>query len=175
GAEQFVTDFSENYNEPDFAAKLGFSNNISAAFTEADIIFSRKVALKLGVRGEYSELFNDFSVSPRISFAYKTGKNSQLSLAYGDFFQQPENEILKFTNNLEAQHTQHYILNYQYSANNRIFRAEIYRKQYNNLVTYNEDFPSFDNTFLNDGNGYAQGLDLFWRDNETLKNIDYWV
>lgn len=175
GAEQFVTDFNENYDEPNFAAKLGYNNNISAAFTEADIIFSRKLALKLGVRGEYSELFKEFTVSPRISFAYKTGKSSQLSLAYGDFFQQPESEVLKFTNSLEAQHTQHYIMNYQYSANNRIFRAEIYRKQYTNLVTYNDEFPDVNTTFLNNGDGYAQGLDLFWRDNNSIKNVDYWV
>ena len=175
GAEQFVTDFNENYDEPNFAAKLGYNNNISAAFTEADIIFSRKLALKLGVRGEYSELFSEFTISPRISFAYKTGKSSQLSLAYGDFFQQPESEVLKFTNNLEAQHTQHYIMNYQYAAKDRIFRVEVYRKQYSNLVTYNDEFPDVNTTFLNNGDGYAQGLDLFWRDNETLKNIDYWV
>jgi len=175
GAEQFVTDFNENYDQPNFAAKLGYNNNISAAFTEADIIFSRKLALKLGVRGEYSELFSEFTISPRISFAYKTGKSSQLSLAYGDFFQQPESEVLKFTNNLEAQHTQHYIMNYQYAAKDRIFRVEVYRKQYSNLVTYNDEFPDVNTTFLNNGDGYAQGLDLFWRDNETLKNIDYWV
>ena len=175
GAEQFVTDFNENYDEPNFAAKLGYNNNISAAFTEADIIFSRKLALKLGVRGEYSQLFKEFTVSPRISFAYKTGKHSQLSLAYGDFFQQPESEVLKFTNNLEAQHTQHYIMNYQYAAKDRIFRVEVYRKQYSNLVTYNDEFPDINTTFSNKGDGYAQGLDLFWRDNETLKNIDYWV
>lgn len=175
GAEQFLTDFNENYNETDVLAKLGYNNNISAAFTEADVIFSRKLALKLGVRGEYSELFKQFTVSPRISFAYKTGKNSQLSLAYGDFYQQPESEVLKFTNNLEAQHTQHYILNYQYSANNRIFRAEVYRKEYTNLVSYNDEFPDFNTSFSNKGNGYAQGLDLFWRDNKSLKNIDYWV
>ncbi|QQX75867.1 MULTISPECIES: TonB-dependent receptor [Aequorivita] len=175
GVEQFLTDFNEDYDDPNVDAKLGFNNNISAAFTEADIIFSRKLALKLGVRGEYSELFKEFTVSPRISFAYKTGKSSQLSLAYGDFFQQPDSEVLKFTNNLEAQHTQHYIMNYQYSANNRIFRAEVYRKQYTNLVTYNDEFPDINTTFKNNGDGFAQGLDLFWRDNETLKNIDYWV
>ncbi len=175
GAEQFVTDFNENYDDPNVDANLGFNNNISAAFTEADIIFSRKLALKLGVRGEYSELFSEFTISPRISFAYKTGKSSQLSLAYGDFFQQPESEVLKFTNSLEAQHTQHYIMNYQYSANNRIFRAEIYRKQYTNLVTYNDEFPDVNTTFLNNGDGYAQGLDLFWRDNNSIKNVDYWV
>jgi hypothetical protein len=175
GAEQFVTDFNENYDDPNVDANLGFNNNISAAFTEADIIFSRKLALKLGVRGEYSELFSEFTISPRISFAYKTGKSCQLSLAYGDFFQQPESEVLKFTNSLEAQHTQHYIMNYQYSANNRIFRAEIYRKQYTNLVTYNDEFPDVNTTFLNNGDGYAQGLDLFWRDNNSIKNVDYWV
>ncbi|MCB0468278.1 MAG: TonB-dependent receptor [Aequorivita sp.] len=175
GAEQFLTDFNEDYDEPNFAAQLGYNNNISAAFTEADIIFSRKFALKLGVRGEYSELFKEFTVSPRVSFAYKTGKSSQFSLAYGDFFQQPESEVIKFSNNLEAQHTQHYIMNYQYSANNRIFRAEVYRKQYTNLVTYNDEFPDINTTFTNNGDGFAQGLDLFWRDNETLKNIDYWV
>ena len=175
GAEQFVTDFNENYNEPNFTAKLGFNNNISAIFTEGDIIFSRKLALKLGIRGEYSELFTEFTVSPRISFAYKTGKNSQLSLAYGDFYQQPENEILKFATNLQAQHTQHYIMNYQYSANNRIFRAEVFRKQYTNLVKYNEADPDVNSIFANIGDGYAQGLDIFWRDDESLKNIDYWV
>src|SRR5690606_34440464 len=83
GAEQFVTDFNENFDEPNFAQKLGFNNTISAGYTEADIIFSKNVALKLGVRAEYSKLFNEITVSPRASFAYKTGKSSQLSLAYG--------------------------------------------------------------------------------------------
>lgn len=175
GAEQFVANFNENYDEPNFAAKLGFNNNISAAFTEADIIFSRKLALKLGVRGEYSQLFKEFTISPRASFAYKTGKSSQLSLAYGDFFQQPENEVLKFTDDLIAERSQHYIMNYQYAANNRIFRAEIYRKQYKNLVTYTEEMPDITSVFTNNGDGYAQGLDLFWRDDQSIKNVDYWV
>src|SRR5690554_3067257 len=81
---------------------------------------------------------DEFTVSPRTSLAYKTGRNSQISVAYGDFFQQAENEILKFSDHLEAQHAQHYIMNYQYAANNRIFRAEAYRKNYNNLVMYND-------------------------------------
>lgn len=175
GAEQFLTDFEEKYQEPNLVANLGFNNNISAAFAEADIIFSRKMALKLGIRGEYSQLFKEFTLSPRASFAYKTGKSSQLSLAYGDFYQQPENEILKFTANVNAQHTQHYILNYQYAVSNRIFRAEVYRKQYNSLITYNETMPDITSVFTNNGDGYAQGLDVFWRDNESIKSVDYWV
>lgn len=175
GAEQLTTDFSEDYSEPGLAARLNFNNNISAAFAEGDIIFSRKMALKIGARGEYSQLFKEFTLSPRASFAFKTSKNGQLSLAYGDFFQQPDNEILKFNNNLKARHTQHYILNYQYAAKNRIFRAEVYRKDYSNLITYNDSIPDVNTVFLNDGKGYAQGLDLFWRDNESIKNTDYWI
>jgi len=182
GAEQFLTDFVEEFENPFVHARYGFNNNITAAFTEADLIFSRQFAMKLGVRGEYSYLFDQFTVSPRTSLAYKTGKSSQISVAYGDFYQQPLNAILKFQPrlpdgqvNLEAQKTQHYILNYQYSARNRIFRAEAYRKQYDNLITFDGEFPGFDNNYTNDGDGYAQGIDIFWRDDNSIKNVDYWV
>ncbi len=175
GAEQFITDFNEDFNNESIFESYGFQNNITAAFAETDVIFSKKFAVKIGLRGEYSELFNELTASPRISVAYKTGKNSQLSLAYGDFFQQPNSDALKFDNNLKAQNTQHYILNYQYTANNRIFRAEAYRKEYNDLLLFDTEFANIDSNFSNDGDGYAQGIDIFWRDNESIKNVDYWV
>jgi len=175
GGEQFLTDFKEDFTDPSFNSSVGYNNNISGLFSEVDIIFSRKLALKLGIRGEYSGAFDEFTVSPRASVAYKTGRNSQLSLAYGDFYQQPNSSVLKFNNNLRAQKTQHFIMNYQYSANNRIFRAEAYRKEYKNLVTYNTSMPQFDSLYTSEGDGFAQGIDLFWRDDETIKNVDYWV
>ncbi|QAA82951.1 TonB-dependent receptor [Aequorivita sp. H23M31] len=175
GIEQLLTDFTEDYRETSLSAKLGFNNNITAAFTEADIIFSRKLALKLGVRGEYAQLANEFSISPRASFAYKTAENSQISVAYGDFFQQAENEILKFDSALQSQHAQHYIINYQYAANNRIFRVEVYWKSYSDLVSYNDSIPNLNTQFSNMGSGYAKGLDWFWRDNESIRNFDYWI
>ncbi|GEQ85902.1 TonB-dependent receptor [Patiriisocius marinistellae] len=175
GAEQFLTDFEEGFSSPFVTTQYGYDNNISAAFTEADLIFSRKLALKVGLRGEYSGLFDAFTVSPRVSLAYKTGKNSQLSVAFGDFKQQPDSEVLKFQQDLKARSTQHYILNYQYTANNRIFRAEAYRKNYDDLITFDTEFAEFDSNYTNNGDGYAQGLDVFFRDNETFKNMDYWV
>ena len=175
GVEQFFTDFGESYNNEKVSVSYGFNNNISGVYTEADIIFSKKFAIKIGLRGEYSEMFNDFTMSPRISLAVKTSRNSQLSIAYGDFYQQPQNDILKFESRLQAQKTQHYILNYQYTANNRIFRAEIYRKEYNNLIKYDTEFPGFESIYTNKGDGYAQGIDIFWRDNESIKNVDYWI
>ncbi|MGC1631913.1 MAG: TonB-dependent receptor, partial [Gelidibacter sp.] len=107
--------------------------------------------------------------------AYKTSKNSQVSLAYGNFFQNPSNAILKFDKELKSQNTTHYIFNYQYNAEGRIFRAEVYYKNYKRLVKYDTEFVDFETHFDSSGSGYAKGIDLFWRDNKNIKNIDYWI
>ena len=75
----------------------------------------------------------------------------------------------------DAQKTTHYIANYQYSTNGRIFRAEAYRKTYSSLVATSTQFVTTETVFTNDGGGYAQGIDVFWRDNTSIKNLDYWV
>jgi outer membrane cobalamin receptor len=175
GVEQFFTNFSEDFDGDTFTGTYGFDNNITALFAENDLIFSRKFAIKLGLRAEYSELFDEVTISPRVSVAYKTGKKSQLSLAYGDFYQQPNSDVLKFELDLSSRKTQHYIVNYQYAANNRIFRVEAYRKEYSSLITYATDTNGLNSNFTNDGGGFAQGIDFFWRDNQRIKNVDYWL
>ena len=179
GAEHFFTNFDEDF-QGDFedisvSENYGYKANISALFAESDIVFSKKFAMKIGLRAEYTDIMDAFTLSPRASVAYKTGRKSQLSLAYGDFYQNPVSEYLKFSTNFEPQQTKHYILNYQYNDNGRIFRAEGYRKEYNSLVTFDTEMASFDSTYGNDGDGYAQGIDIFWRDNTSIKNMDYWV
>lgn len=179
GAEQFITDFDEDVtvavNDNMFTGNYDFKSNISAAFAESDIIFSRDFAIKLGARASYTDYMKDVTFSPRASIAYKTGAKSQLSLAYGEFYQNPLNDFLKFSQDFEAQKTTHYIANYQYSDNGRIFRAEAYRKSYSDLITSTTEFASPESVFTNEGSGYAQGVDVFWRDNTSIKNMDYWV
>ncbi|WP_178988354.1 TonB-dependent receptor [Winogradskyella schleiferi] len=175
GAEQFITDFEENFKEGTFDATYGYNNNITAAFAEADLIFSKKLALKVGLRADHSSIFSTTDVAPRAAIAYKSSKNGQFSLAYGNFFQNPNSAILKFNQDLKAEQTSHYILNYQYVNNGKIFRAEAYRKDYDNLVKFDSEFESFESNFKSSGDGYAQGIDLFWRDNTGVKNVDYWV
>ncbi|MBO3100204.1 TonB-dependent receptor [Gelidibacter pelagius] len=176
GAEYFSTHFNENYQDDRIASSnYGFTNDIAAAFAEADVIFSKKLALKAGVRIDYSQLFKAAEIAPRLSLAYKTSKRSQVSLAYGNFYQNPNNDILKFDQALQPQNTEHYIFNYQYNAEGRIFRAEAYYKNYKRLVKYDSEFIDFDTNFDNSGSGYAKGIDLFWRDNKNIKNVDYWI
>lgn len=175
GAEQFLTDFEENYKDETLDETYGYTNNITAAFTEADVVFSKKLALKLGLRADYSTIFSTTDMAPRAAIAYKSSENGQFSLAYGNFFQNPNSSILKFEQDLRAERTSHYILNYQYVNNGKIFRAEAYRKDYDNLVKFDTDFSSFESNYNSSGDGYAQGLDLFWRDNTSINNLDYWV
>ncbi len=176
GTEYFATNFDETYSDlTPTNSNYGFNNNIVAAFTEADLVFSKKLALKAGLRADYSELFNELNLAPRVSLGYKTTAKSQVSLAFGNFFQNPSNAILKFDQELKAQSTAHYIFNYQYNADGKIFRAEAYYKDYDNLIAYDSEFANFDSNFSNTGYGFAKGIDLFWRDNKSFKNLDYWV
>lgn len=176
GAEYLASNFNEGYFDAAISkAVYGYNDNIAATFVEADIFLSKKLAFKTGLRAEYSELFKEFNVAPRLSLAYKISNKSQLSLAYGNFYQNPSSNILKFNQNLKAQSTFHYILNYQYNVDRKIFRAEAYFKDYNNLIKYDTDFTQFDSTYNNDGYGFAKGVDFFWRDSKSIKNIDYWV
>ena len=175
GGEYFATDFNEDFENGFVDETYGFKSNISSIFSEADIFFSKKLAMKAGIRAEYSDVFDEFTVSPRLSLAYKTSGKSQVSLAYGDFYQNPTSNILKFNQDLQAQKTSHYILNYQLNNDGQIFRAEAYYKDYMDLIKYDTEFESFDSNYNNNGSGYAKGIDLFWRDSKTVKNVDYWV
>ncbi|WGH76773.1 TonB-dependent receptor [Tenacibaculum tangerinum] len=176
GAEYFMTNFSEDYtSEINGNATYGFDNNIFGSFAEAAIFFSKKLGTKIGLRMENSELLREFTISPRASIAYKSGENAQFSFAYGRFYQNPENEYLKFNTQFKAAHTSHFIANYQYVKNKQILRIEGYYKKYQDLVKYDTDTPLPYSNFSNSGEGFSKGIDVFWRDNKNIKNTDYWI
>jgi outer membrane cobalamin receptor len=63
----------------------------------------------------------------------------------------------------------------QYAKDNQTFRAEAYYKEYSNLVKYDTQESAYNSVFSNKGSAYAKGLDLFWRDGKSIKNLEYWV
>ncbi len=178
GADYFATEFGEEYKEfQNIAAKNGYNSNIAAIYAETDVYFSKNFAAKVGARSSYNNLLDETTFSPRISVAYKLSKNSQLSLAYGDFSQVPIAEYIKYSkyHHFESEKASHYILNYSFSKDSKTFRAEAYYKDYSKLVKYNSSPVHYNSDFDNSGSGYAQGLDLFWRDGNTFKNLEYWI
>jgi outer membrane cobalamin receptor len=176
GSEYFITKFDETYNPINNQTfNYGFSNNLFASFTETDIFFSKNLAIKIGIRAENSSLLNEFTISPRVSLSYKTGKNAQFSLAYGQFYQNPSNNYLKFNQDFKAENTTHLIANFQHTKQNQIFRIEAYYKDYKDLVKFDSQQPNFTSNFNNDGTAFAKGIDIFWRQNGKIKNTDYWI
>lgn len=175
GADYFTTKFDEDYAQNAGSTfSSGYDNNIAAAYAETNVFFSKRFAAKAGFRFSYTDLLQESNLSPRFSLGYKVSDNGQLSFAYGDFVQSPRQEYLKYSNQFESEKTTHYILNYEYSKTGRIFRAEAYFKQYRDLVKYDTQTVQFDSQFNNNGKGFAKGIDLYWRDNTTFKNLEYW-
>ncbi len=168
GAEyQYTTYKSQFYNDTIPNITTGWFDNYTAAFAEADIYITPLLALKLGGRAEYSSLLNKEDLAPRLSAAYKIGPG-QVSMAYGTFYQKPDNGYLLFGNDKSYQKATHYIANYQIMNTDHTFRLEGFYKKYNYLT---KTFP--DTT--GNGYGYARGVELFWRDKKSFKGIDYWV
>jgi hypothetical protein len=181
GADYFITDYDETFDpNTGLTRRNGYDSNIAAFYTEGDLMFSKKFAAKIGVRASNSDLLDETSVSPRVSFAYKVAKYSQFSVAYGTFSQLPKADYIKFSrlHQFESENAAHYILNFQYNKNRQTFRAEAYYKDYDNLVKFNlADVNQVNNgsVFSNRGYGYARGIDLFWRDGYNIKNLEYWI
>lgn len=150
----------------------GFNETIVGTFAEAEVFANNHFVTRAGGRAEYNTLNKNFSVDPRLSVAYKPGTVGQFSFAYGRFRQSVQNQYLRVNTNLNEEKAQHVILNYQIITSNRTFRVETYYKNYNNLVKFDQGNST---GLTNEGMGFAKGIELFWRDSKTLKNVDYWV
>jgi vitamin B12 transporter len=176
GGDYFYSDERSTYTLFDgtkFNEKI--KDNLFAAFAEADIYLTNNLAAKLGTRLEHSELINKWNIAPRLSVAYKFPDNSQASFAYGIFYENPERKYLPAITGLDYSKATHYILQYQKISSMRTFRVEAFYKKYNDLYKTMLDNNGREVAANNNGFGYAKGLEFFWRDKKTIKNVDYWI
>ncbi len=174
GLDYHLFDYSEDIRFDD-NYHLAFSNQQYTAFVESEAKITTRFALRAGIRAEYSSLLEEPGLNPRLSAALRTGKNSQVSAAYGKFIQNPEDRYLRFTNQLEPERSEHYILTWQYIKGTYTLRLETYHKNYSNLVRYREEYSAEPGNFDNTGSGYARGLDVFWRNKKPFGRSDYWI
>lgn len=155
-------------------------DHFKAAFAEADIYITNDLAAKIGSRLEHSTQLEKANIVPRASIAYKLGNQSQVSMAYGIFYQKPEKEyfLRGFAfNDLLYTRATHYIANYQKVSRDYTLRLEAFYKKYDELVKtfIKQGGNGFPDSIANGGYGNAKGIELFWRDRKTLKGVDYWI
>ena len=172
GTEWIHSGFDEHYQDTESDIQSAFQEDYISAFAETEGYLGEKVALRAGLRAERYNLLDANRLSPRLSLAYKAGQGGQFAFAYGHFYQAPQQDWLRFTQNLSPERADHYLVNYQYRKGGRTIRAELYHKEYQNLVQFPAGTPWLAE---NSGEGYARGLDLFYRDRVSIPNGDFWV
>ena len=166
---RFGGEYMYFYNRSTYNSfKAWLPDHFKAVFSEADLYITNELAAKVGARFEHSSLINKANIAPRLSLAYKTGKGAQMSVAYGEFYQKPENTYLYNTTNFGYSKATHFIANYIKNTTLQTFRIEVFYKKYDALV---KTYPVMNNA----GVGDAKGIELFWRDKKTFKGLDYWV
>ena len=151
---------------------LKLTDNIWSPYVESDIYLTDKFVARIGFRYDHSSLLNQGKLAPRVSIAYKLKGNGQFSFAYGDFYQRQDSRYLFRNNFLDYSKATHYILNFQKIKNDRTLRVELFYKEYKQLLLMQNGNPT---KLDNNGDGYAKGVDIFWRDRTSIKDFDYWV
>lgn len=161
------------YNGFQFSQEV--KDNLFAGFAETDLYITNNVAAKIGGRLEHSAIINKWNVAPRVSIAYKLATNTQASFAYGMFYQNPERRYLPSVASLDYSKATHYIFQFSQQTKDHTFRTEIFYKKYNQLYKTSRNATNQDIIANNMGFGDAKGLEIFWRDKKTIKNVDYWI
>lgn len=177
GADYFLTDIQTRISlkDPLWKQNKTQSNQLAAAFAENNIYFSKNTVLTAGVRAEYNDYSKNLQLAPRLSIAQKTSQHSQVSFAWGEFYQLPQNTTLMKQERLKEEKSQQYLLNYQYNKNKRLLRTELYYKKYSKLIRYEAVDRYRSGNYNNTGYGYAKGLDIFWKDVKSFRNLQYWI
>jgi vitamin B12 transporter len=161
------------YDNSKFAETV--TDNLYAGFAEADVYVTNNLAAKIGSRVEHSQVIDKWSIAPRLSLAYKLADNAQASLAYGIFYQNPERRLLPGTAGLNYSKATHYIFQYSKQTKDYTLRGEIFYKKYDDLYKTAPGLGGKEVAANNNGYGDAKGIEFFWRDKKTWKNVDYWV
>lgn len=175
GVEQYLHGFQQTFQDTDLENQNDIRYGNSGIFSEAQLFINKDFAIKGGMRADWYSNSGSAVFSPRLSAAYQFSKSWQTSVAFGYFAQNIRDEVLQYNSSLRPSSTTQSLINVLYNSDDRMLRAEFYHKDYDALVTYDGMLGFPETRYMNSGDGYATGLDLFWRDEKSIDNLDYWV
>jgi len=140
-------------------------------YAEGEINWSRRLFTVAGLRGDILDTPRQRIIDPRFSVNYRLSDNQFLNVATGIYHQYPNAQYRdEWVGNpgLGAMRAVHAILGYEYKSEITDLKAEVYRKDYDQLVLEDSD-----ENYSNDGYGYAYGADFFLKG--TLPIVSGWV
>jgi hypothetical protein len=152
--------------DPRFIEKQEFDESVSGKRVEVYLQDRYKVlpflSVVLGLRVDYFNLVDDFSIQPRGSLLLDIMEGSQLQFSYGNYYQVPgPPRLTQSVGNpdLNTSQASHYVLEFTRQVSEGTeFKFAGYYKDLANLVTNDDDM-----IYLNQGVGFAQGTEVFLR------------
>ena len=156
-------------NVPEMTRVAELDRVYGAGFAEADWYLASRWVLRTGLRLDGYDGAST-SLSPRGQLSYLFSASHQLAVSAGQYRQrQTDDAVFARDLGLAPARLNHLGLTYSRMWDGRVLRAEAYAKTYHDLLT------TRGGTLATDGDGYARGVDVFFRDRETVKNADFWV
>ncbi|WP_316751885.1 TonB-dependent receptor [Pedobacter gandavensis] len=180
GGELFENTRSEGYA----GTSRSYSDVLAAGFVESEIYFTDQLNLKSGLRLESSSYLKKMNLAPRTALYFQPDAKNKLMASYGIYYQKPDDSFLTQTASLNYEKSVQYALEYELKILFRILRFSLYQKDYQQLVKIKTPvFSGFQaygppleiSDFNNKGKGYARGLDVFWKDKQSVDLTEYYV
>ena len=162
--------FQNTFIYSGYKANLG--DSYYSFFIENQYNIIKRIALKGGIRSEYSSMIGKYNIAPKIAAAFKISSTSDINISYGIYYQRPD--MLKLVSYKYEDtywiRARHLIGNINYSKNNRLLRLEYFNYKYSNLMKLvNTDTIGFK------GTGNSSGIDLFYKDGTSINNLEFWI
>lgn len=165
GAESMIRSYNFSYAD---TATYGsdINHSINGVYVMNDFILASNLFLNVSSRLEYTSINKSWNVLPRISLSYAYNDYTILA-TYGKYQQLADRDYLLYNNRLNTEICQHFLFGVHHQSRNKVYRAELYHKTYDNLVTgSNYNYNAL-------GEGFSNGVDLFFSDTQFLTNWQY--
>lgn len=172
GVESYIRNYRNHYLYSSMDDANQMSPTISAGFFSAAYYPVERLKAELSFRTEYTSPNRKINFSPRLAVNYYWG-DVMLSGIVGRYTQLPENDWLVRSRKLMSEACMQYNLGMQYGYEGRFYKAELYYKDYNRLVLEETDTETGSALLTSGGYGYSRGIDLFFRDRVSIKNLEY--
>lgn len=172
GVESYIRNYRNHYLYSSMDDANQMSPTISAGFFSAAYYPVERLKAELSFRTEYTSPNRKINFSPRLAVNYYWG-DVMLSGIVGRYTQLPENDWLVRSRKLMSEACMQYNLGIQYGYEGRFYKAELYYKDYNHLVLEETDTETGSVLLTSGGYGYSRGMDLFFRDRVSIKNLEY--
>ncbi len=171
GFESYIKTYDNQYvdSQKITKQKQNIDNNIYAYYLDNQFKLARKLYANVSGRLDFISYNSELTFSPRLSLNY-VNNHFQLSGIFGKYYQTPQNNIISANvSKLNQESATHYILGSSYNYKGKLLKLELYYKDYNNLILLrNKNYTS-------DGYGKSSGLDFYFTDDSSFKNLQYTI